>query len=71
MKATEAESGEGLVRLKGEILERWEKLPPEHQATMLLVLFGRSKWSEWAVEAQNLLEESEGGDRPETHIGFI
>ena len=71
MKAAKEESGEDLVMLKDEILERWDKLPPEHQATMLLVLFGRSKWSEWAVEAQNLLEESEGGDRPETHIGFI
>lgn len=30
---------EGLLNLKDGILEKWKQLPPEHQATMALVLF--------------------------------
>ena len=54
-------SGEELVKLKDEILERWDKLPPEHQATMLLVLIDRSEWGAWAVEAHEVLGASKGG----------
>ncbi|GAB4422324.1 MAG: hypothetical protein Kow00106_19480 [Anaerolineae bacterium] len=32
-------SPEDLLRLKDEIVARWRQLPPEHQATMALVLF--------------------------------
>jgi hypothetical protein len=28
----------GILELKGEIVARWERLPAEHQATLLLVL---------------------------------
>lgn len=70
MTRAKEESGEELLKLKEEILEWWEGLPPEHQATMLLVLFGESKWSEWVVEAHKLLEETKEGDQPVKRIGF-
>lgn len=53
-----------LLKLKEEILSRWQKLPPEHQATMLLVLLERSEWSDWALEAQELVRRSGKRDEP-------
>jgi hypothetical protein len=61
MAALKTEGAEELLRLKEEILERWERLPPEHQATMLLVLVDRSEWGDWAVEAHKLLGANKGG----------
>ena len=40
-----------LLAVKGEIVERWERLPAEHQATMLLVLLDRSPWATWSIAA--------------------
>ena len=41
------EDPEELLRLKEDILKRWERLPPEHQATMLLVLLETlQRWAE-------------------------
>ena len=51
------EDPEELLRLKEDILKRWERLPPEHQATMLLVLLEKSEWSDWALDAQDLLSK--------------
>ena len=63
MKKQKVEDPEELLRLKEEILSSWEKLPPEHQATMLLVLLDRSEWADWVLEAQELLERSKEDDR--------
>ena len=51
------EDPEELIRLKEVILKRWERLPPEHQATMLLVLLEKSEWSDWVLDAQDLLSK--------------
>ena len=40
---------EQLLQLKREIIERWGRLPPEHQATMLLVLLDHATWGRWSV----------------------
>ena len=61
MTNLQVEDGEELLELKEEIVERWERLPPEHQATMLLVLVDRSEWGDWAVEAHKLLGATKGG----------
>ena len=57
--ATEQEARQ-LLALKDEIVQRWEQLPPEHQATMLLVLLDRSPWAAWSVNAWLTLRQ--GGD---------
>lgn len=62
MKEQRVENPEELLRLKEEILNRWERLPGEHQATMLLVLLERSEWADWVLEAQELLRRSRGND---------
>jgi hypothetical protein len=51
----------GILELKGEIVERWERLPPEHQATMLLVLLDKSTWATWSVTAW-ICTHPEGGE---------
>jgi hypothetical protein len=61
MTTLEVEGARELLKLKEEILERWGKLPPEHQATTLLVLVYESEWGDWAVEAHKLLGASKGG----------
>ena len=55
MAQQRTENPEELLRLKEDILNRWERLPPEHQATMLLVLLVRSEWRDWVLDAQDLL----------------
>ena len=62
MTESKTERGQELLRLKEEILSRWDKLPPEHQATMLWVLLDRSEWADWALEARELVEENEEDD---------
>jgi len=47
-----------LLTLKENILAQWSRLPPEHQATMLLVLIERmssSAYGAWAAQAIELL----------------
>jgi len=47
-----------LLTLKDNILAQWSRLPPEHQATMLLVLIERLKssaYGAWAMQAIQLL----------------
>jgi len=47
-----------LLALKDDLLAQWERLPVEHQATMLLVLASRIQagdYGPWAVEAIRLL----------------
>ena len=47
-----------LLTLKENILAQWSRLPPEHQATMLLVLTEQLKSSEygpWAAQVLQLL----------------
>ena len=52
-----------IVRLKQEIVARWKRLPPEHQATLLLVLMDDSAWAEWS--AWNWLAlQPDGGKSP-------
>ncbi len=50
-----------LLALKGEVTARWERLPPEHQATMLLVLLDKSSWATWSIAAW-LSTHQEGGE---------
>jgi len=52
-----------LLALKGEITERWQRLPPEHQATMLLVLLDKSSWANWSITAW-ITTHQEGGEAP-------
>ena len=45
---------EELHKLKDELVATWEQLPPEHQATMALVLVQtvmEGEWGEWMREA--------------------
>ena len=58
---TREEEGSPLLKLKEEIVRRWEQLPPEHQAILLLVLLDRSVWSKWSVKAWIVLQR-EGDD---------
>lgn len=62
MSKPKVQDPEELLELKDEILSRWQKLPPEHRATMLLVLLEKSEWADWALGAQELLERSEKDD---------
>ena len=62
MKKQKVEDPEELLRLKEEILSRWQKLPPEHQATMLLVLLDKSEWANWVLQAWELLERTSEDD---------
>lgn len=51
-------SPQELLALKDDLLAQWERLPVEHQATMLLVLASRVKagnYGPWAAEAIRLL----------------
>lgn len=63
MEEREVEDPGELLRLKGEILSMWQRLPAEHQATMLLVLLDRSEWADWVLEAKRLLERRTQDDR--------
>ena len=71
MTESRAKPEEELLKLKDEIEERWERLPPEHQATMLLVLIDKSEWGEWAVEAHQLLGASKGGCHESRETGVV
>ena len=51
---------EKLLQLKREIIERWGRLPSEHQATMLLVLWDHSAWGRWSVWAWLALNPNGG-----------
>lgn len=62
MTESKAERSQELLRLMDEILSCWDKLPPEHQATMLWVLLDRSEWADWAIEARELVERSKEDD---------
>jgi len=55
---------EEILKLRDEIMARWEHLPPEHQATMLVVLLDESSWANWSSRAAMLLEENEGEEAP-------
>ena len=52
---------EQILELKREILEYWERLPPEHQATMLLVLLDHAAWGRWSVWTWLALNRNDGG----------
>ena len=47
---------EQLLRLKDELFERWKQLPPEHQATMALVLFGKVAYGAYGPWLQSAVE---------------
>ena len=51
---------EELLRIKEEMLGLWGELPPEHQATMLLVLLDNSEAGDWAVQAHLFKKEQKG-----------
>lgn len=53
-----------LLTIKDSILAQWQRLPPEHQASLFLVLMERvfnSEYGPWATDAIKLLSQ-----RPET-----
>ena len=47
---------EEILKLKDGIVACWERLPPEHQATMLLVLLDGSSWANWSLQAHTVLQ---------------
>src|SRR5689334_10805685 len=54
MQEHEKPSPQDLLALKGELRARWEQLPPEHQATMVLTLISdvmHGEWGDWLREA--------------------
>ncbi len=56
---------ERLLQLKDDILERWQQLPAEHQATIALVLFQQTlegEYGPWLRSAVKVIEprDSEG-----------
>lgn len=63
MKERPTFTGEQLLHLKGEIETRWEQLPPEHQASMALVLLSKvleGEYGEWLRSAIDVLSEKQG-----------
>jgi hypothetical protein len=54
---TEPPSSEQILHLKADLIERWQQLPVEHQASLAVVLFDsvlKSEYSLWFVEAMAL-----------------
>jgi hypothetical protein len=54
---TEQPSSEHILHLKADLIERWQQLPVEHQASLAVVLFNsvlKSDYSFWFVEAMAL-----------------
>jgi hypothetical protein len=47
---------ERLLQLKDGILERWQQLPPEHQASMVLVLFQQTLEGEYGPWLQSAVK---------------
>lgn len=59
-------NSERLLRLKDSILDQWAQLPPEHQATMALVLVQQTlegEYGPWLQSAVKLMGQPEP-DRP-------
>ncbi len=57
MQEQEKPSPHDLITLKGELRARWEQLPPEHQATMVLTLIAdvmQEEWGDWLKDAIGL-----------------
>ena len=55
---------EHILHLKNEIFSQWEQLPPEHQASAALVLFGKvlsGEYGEWLASATHLLWQDKQG----------
>ncbi len=54
MQEQEKPSPQDLLPLKGELRARWEQLPPEHQAAMVLTLIAdvmQGEWGDWLKDA--------------------
>lgn len=52
--ANSSSAHQELLTIKDSILSQWQRLPPEHQASMLLVLMNRvlnSEYGPWAADA--------------------
>src|SRR5438552_1259460 len=59
---------DNLLRLKDEILARWQQLPAEHQATYALVLLDtvmKGEWGDWLKSAIGIRwpSETQQGER--------
>jgi hypothetical protein len=51
---SQEENPENLLKLKGEIADKWVQLPPEHKASLTLSLFRsvlEGEWGDWLKEA--------------------
>ncbi|HMN11529.1 MAG TPA: hypothetical protein PKD55_04310 [Bellilinea sp.] len=62
--ANSSSAHQELLTIKDSILAQWQRLPPEHQASLFLVLMNRvlnSEYGPWAADAIKLLSQ-----RPET-----
>ncbi|MCZ7554594.1 MAG: hypothetical protein M5U05_18785 [Anaerolineales bacterium] len=58
-----------LLTIKDSILVQWQRLPPEHQASMLLVLMNNvlnSEYGPWAANAVKLLSTQPETPPPNT-----
>jgi hypothetical protein len=51
-------TSEHILHLKGEIFSRWEQLPPEHQATVTLIMLSHlveGEYGPWTLSAMEML----------------
>lgn len=55
-------SPENLLQLKGEVISQWDQLPPEHQASMALVLYTQvleGEYGPWLRSSTKVLDQRE------------
>lgn len=67
--ANSSSAHQELLTIKDSILAQWQRLPPEHQASMLLVLMNRvlnSEYGPWAADAIKLLSQRPEAPSPNT-----
>lgn len=58
--ANSSSAHQELLTIKDSILSQWQRLPPEHQASLFLVLMDRvlnSEYGPWAADAIKLLSK--------------
>jgi len=67
--ANSSSAHQELLTIKDSILAQWQRLPPEHQASLFLVLMERvlnSEYGPWAADAIKLLSTRSETPSPNT-----
>lgn len=67
--ANSSSAHQELLTIKDSILSQWQRLPPEHQASLFLVLMNRvlnSEYGPWATDAIKLLSTRPEAPSPNT-----